>query len=185
MATLVFTALGTALGGPLGGALGSLVGSQIDRSVLGGGARREGPRLKELAVTASSYGTPLPGTSALCVQRGRSSGRPISRSRARPAAARASRAPRASATPLVRGRARQPADRGLGRIWADGQLLRGAAGDLKTGGALRIHLGHGDQLPDPLIARRKARAAARRFAGSPTACSNRCSWPTSATAFRR
>src|SRR5688572_22143380 len=61
MATIVFTALGTALGGPLGGALGSLVGSQIDRAVLGGGGgRREGPRLRELAVTTSSYGTPLP-----------------------------------------------------------------------------------------------------------------------------
>jgi len=61
MATLVFTALGTALGGPLGGALGSLVGSQIDRAVLGrGGARREGPRVKDLAVTTASYGTPIP-----------------------------------------------------------------------------------------------------------------------------
>ena len=59
MATLVFTALGTAIGGPLGGALGSLVGSQIDRSLVGGGPRREGPRLKELAVTTSSYGTPI------------------------------------------------------------------------------------------------------------------------------
>src|SRR6187399_261090 len=60
MATLVLTALGTALGGPFGGALGSLVGSQIDRAVLGGGARREGPRLKEFAVTTSSYGMPIP-----------------------------------------------------------------------------------------------------------------------------
>ena len=60
MATLVFTALGTALGGPLGGALGSL-DRQPDRPR---GARRrprrEGPRLKELAVTTSSYGTPIP-----------------------------------------------------------------------------------------------------------------------------
>ena len=40
----------------------------------------------------------------------------------------------------------------VGRIWADGNLLRGEAGDLKTGGALRVHLGHADQLPDPLIA---------------------------------
>ena len=40
----------------------------------------------------------------------------------------------------------------LGRIWADGKLLRGAAGDLKVGGSLRVHLGHADQLPDPLIA---------------------------------
>lgn len=41
---------------------------------------------------------------------------------------------------------------GIGRIWADGNLLRGAAGDLKTGGTLRIHLGQRDQEADPLLA---------------------------------
>jgi hypothetical protein len=40
----------------------------------------------------------------------------------------------------------------LGRIWADGNLLRGADGDLKVGGTLRIYTGTGDQAPDPLIA---------------------------------
>ena len=59
MATLVFTTLGTALGGPLGGALGALVGSQLDQAVIGS-PKHEGPRLKELAVTTSSYGTPIP-----------------------------------------------------------------------------------------------------------------------------
>jgi hypothetical protein len=37
------------------------------------------------------------------------------------------------------------------RIWADGNLLRGEAGDLKVAGALRVHTGHGDQAPDPQI----------------------------------
>jgi hypothetical protein len=46
--------------------------------------------------------------------------------------------------------ASRPIER-LGRIWADGNLLRGAAGDLKVGGELRVYLGHGDQAPDPLI----------------------------------
>lgn len=41
---------------------------------------------------------------------------------------------------------------GVGRIWADGNLLRGAAGDLKTGGTLRVYLGHRDQQADPLLA---------------------------------
>src|SRR5690606_6900603 len=31
-------------------------------------------------------------------------------------------------------------------------LLRGATGDLKVGGELRVYLGHGDQEADPLIA---------------------------------
>jgi hypothetical protein len=51
----------------------------------------------------------------------------------------------------------------LGRVWADGNLLRGAAGDLKAGGALRIYTGHGDQPPDPLIA--SAEAACPAFRG--------------------
>lgn len=40
----------------------------------------------------------------------------------------------------------------LGRIWADGNLLRGTAGDLKTAGQIRFYQGYRDQLPDPLIA---------------------------------
>ena len=41
---------------------------------------------------------------------------------------------------------------GIGRIWADGNLLRGAVGDLKAGGTMRLHTGERDQKPDPLIA---------------------------------
>jgi hypothetical protein len=59
MATLVFSAIGTMIGGPIGGAIGTFVGSQIDGAIFGG-ARREGPRLKELSVTTSSYGTAIP-----------------------------------------------------------------------------------------------------------------------------
>ena len=58
MATLVFSALGTALGGPLGGVLGALVGRQVDAAVFPAPGR-EGPRLRELAVTTSSYGDPI------------------------------------------------------------------------------------------------------------------------------
>jgi len=56
MATLLLTAVGTLVGGPLGGALGALAGRQIDRAVLGSGGARQGPRLKELSVSTSSYG---------------------------------------------------------------------------------------------------------------------------------
>lgn len=42
---------------------------------------------------------------------------------------------------------------GVGRIWADGNLLRGSAGDFKTElGAFRFHDGGEDQAVDPLIA---------------------------------
>lgn len=40
----------------------------------------------------------------------------------------------------------------VGRIWADGNLLRGASDDLKVGGAFRVYDGRGDQRPDLLIA---------------------------------
>jgi hypothetical protein len=152
MATLVFTAIGTAIGGPLGGALGSLIGGQIDRAVFGSG-KREGPRLKELAVTTSSYGTPIArhfGTM-------RASGSIIwatdlveakekSGGKGKPSVTSysysVSFAVALSSRPIRR----------LGRIWADGNLLRGAAGDLKAGGELRIYRGYGDQPLDPLIA---------------------------------
>ncbi len=41
---------------------------------------------------------------------------------------------------------------GIGRIWADGRLVRGAAGDLKVKAVLRVHRGGEDQPVDPLIA---------------------------------
>jgi hypothetical protein len=59
MATLVFSALGTVLGGPIGGAIGALIGRQVDTALIGSPSR-EGPRLKELTATTSSYGSPLP-----------------------------------------------------------------------------------------------------------------------------
>ena len=59
MATLLLSAVGTLIGGPLGGAIGGLIGRGVDSVVFGGG-RREGPRLKELAATTSSYGAALP-----------------------------------------------------------------------------------------------------------------------------
>ena len=57
MATLLLTAVGSAFG-PIGGAIGALVGRSID-SRLFGSAGKEGPRLKELNVSGSSYGTPI------------------------------------------------------------------------------------------------------------------------------
>ena len=59
MATLVLGALGTLFGGPLGGAIGALAGRQVDALIfhpLG----REGPRLKDLSISTSSYGQPIP-----------------------------------------------------------------------------------------------------------------------------
>ncbi len=152
MATLLLTAVGTLVGGPIGGAIGALAGQQIDQAIIGS-PQREGPRLKELQVTTSSYGTAIPRHHG----RMRAGGTliwatPLSESsettggKGQPSVTTfsyaASFAVALSSRPIL----------GVGRIWADGNLLRGEAGDLKVGGTLRIHDGHGDQAVDPLIA---------------------------------
>lgn len=153
MATLVFGALGTAIGGPLGGAIGSLLGREVDRRVIGTG-RREGPRLKELAASSSSYGQPIArlfgatraGGTILWATDLVESSETASGGKGQPKVTQYSYSVSLAVALSSR------AITGVGRIWADGNLLRGAAGDLKTGGILRIHLGHADQARDPLLA---------------------------------
>ena len=155
MATLVLTALGTAIGGPLGGAIGGLIGSSFDQAVLFKPKGREGRRLNELQLQTSSYGAQIPklfGTmraagsviwaTDLKEKRNRSGG-----GKGRPSVTSYSY----SASFAVALSARRV--RAVRRIWADGNLLRGAAGDFKSGlNAFRLHLGGEDQAADPLIA---------------------------------
>ena len=152
MATLILTAVGTAVGGPIGGSIGAFIGQQADSAIFGGGTR-EGPRLKELAVTTSSYGQPLPrhfgrmrvaGTviwSTELVENSSKQGGGKGQPSTRTYSYSASFAVALSSTPIDR----------IGRIWADGNLLRGAGGDLKVDGNMRTYLGTGDNMPDPLI----------------------------------
>ena len=150
MATLVLTAFGSLLG-PVGGTIGGLIGQQIDHALFG--SKREGPRLKELSVTTSSYGT------AIARQHGRvrASGSLIwatdlaessesTGGKGQPSVTSysysCSFAVALSSRPIL----------DVGRIWADGNLLRGEAGDLKVGGAMRLYPGYGDHIADPLIA---------------------------------
>lgn len=153
MATLVFGALGTLVGGPLGGAIGSLLGREVDHRIIGSG-RREGPRLKELAVSASSYGQPIARLFGVTRAGGtiiwstdlRETGDEVGGGKGQPKTTQYS-----YSVSLAVALSSRPVS-GVGRIWADGNLLRGAAGDLKTGGSLRIHTGLADQAPDPLLA---------------------------------
>lgn len=153
MATLVLTAVGTAVGGPIGGAIGALIGQAADSAIFAPKARR-GSRMGDLSVQTSSYGMPLPklfgrmrvaGTViwATDLQEHRSTsgggkGRPSTTSYSYSA----SFAVALSARPIG----------GVGRIWADGKLLRGVAGDFKTETGYRLHLGGEEQEVDPLIA---------------------------------
>ena len=167
MATLILSAIGTAIGGPIGGAIGALIGQQVDHAIFKPAAR-EGARLAELKVTTSSYGAPLPRHFG----RMRVSGQII------------------WATDLIEHREKQGSGKGspsvtnytytasfavalgsrpiaaLGRIWADGRLLRGAAGDMKVGGTMRLHSGAGDQAADPLLAAAEGAARCPAYRGT-------------------
>lgn len=160
MATLILTAVGSALGGPIGGSLGALIGQQIDARILTPKGR-EGPRLKDLAISISSYGQPIPrqfgrmrvgGTviwsTDLVESRRKEKGR-----KGQPSTTvysySASFAVALASTPIDR----------VGRIWADGNLLRGMQQDLKVGGTLRVYRGFGDDPVDPLIAAAKGALA--------------------------
>jgi hypothetical protein len=161
MATLVLTALGTAVGGPIGGLIGGLIGQQADALVFGDSKTRQGPRLRELAFSTSSYGQPIPrqfgrmrvpGTVIWSTdliestnKQGGGKGQPSTTTYSYTA----SFAVALSSTPIMR----------VGRIWADGNLLRGALDDLKVGGTMRLYCGHGDDPVDPLIAAAKGARA--------------------------
>jgi hypothetical protein len=153
MATVILSTVGSIVGGPIGGAIGAAIGQQIDRSLLMRGNTREGPRIKELEVQTSSYGTQIPAifgamrvagtviwSTDLIERRTRTGG-----GKSRPSSINysysASFAVALSSRPVAR----------IGRIWADGNLLRGAAGDFKSETEFRFYSGHGDQPLDPLL----------------------------------
>ena len=155
MATVVLTAVGSYLGGPIGAAIGGIIGNVLDREVLFKPSGREGARISDLQVQTSSYGTQMPrlfGTMRVAgtviwatdlreirTKNGGGKGQPSVTSYSYSASFAVALSARAI--------------RSVKRIWADGNLLRGSAGDFKTQvGAFRVHGGGEDQAPDPLIA---------------------------------
>ncbi len=166
MATIVLTAVGGAIGGPIGGLIGAYVGSQIDAEIFKSPAR-EGPQIKELNVQTSSYGSSIPAvfgamrvagsviwSTDLIENRNKKSG-----GKGKPATVdytySISMAVALSSRPIAR----------IGRIWADGNLLRGAAGDFKVPTEFRVYTGHEDQSADALIASAEGMQNAPAFRG--------------------
>ena len=111
------------------------------------------PRIKERDIQTSSYGTQVPAifgamrvagtviwSTDLIETRSKNGG-----GKNRPATINysysASFAVALSSRPVVR----------IGRIWADGNLLRGAAGDFKSEVIFRFHNGYADQAMDTLL----------------------------------
>jgi len=163
MATLVLSTVGSALGGPVGGAIGSLIGQSIDQQILSPATK--GPRLGDLSVQTSSYGTQIPriyGTMRVAgsiiwstdlVESSATSG-----VKGQPDVTYSysvSFAVALSSRPL----------REIRRIWADGNLLRGEGGDFKVATDFRFYDGSEDQTVDPLIGSVEGVATTPAFRG--------------------
>lgn len=167
MATLVLTAVGTALGGPIGGALGALIGQQVDQNILFKPKGRDGPRLQELAVQTSSYGSQIPrlygkmrvaGTVIWATDlketrasSGGGKGRPKSSIYSYSACLAVALSSRTI--------------KSIGRIWADGKIFRGSAGDFKTETGFRFYQGHEDQAADGLMSSAEAAGGTPAYRG--------------------
>lgn len=162
MATLVLTVVGTVLGGPIGAAIGATLGQVVDSNVLFAPKGREGPRLSDLRLQTSRYGDAVPQifgamrvagsviwATDLQEHRSKQGG-----GKGQPSVTTYSY----SASLAVALSARRIVE--VRRIWADGNLLRGTAGDFKSAlGAFRLYDGSEDQPLDPLIAADKGIAA--------------------------
>lgn len=153
MATLVLSAVGTIFGGPIGGMIGAMAGQYIDQNILFKPKAVHGPRLTDLAVQTSSYGTQI----SRLYGRMRVAGTviwatPLKESRKKHKAKgqpdqvtysySASFAVALSSRPIA----------GVGRIWADGTLIRSSGGRFTLDTGFRVHHGTADQPVDPLMA---------------------------------
>ncbi|MDZ7587698.1 MAG: phage tail protein [Parasphingorhabdus sp.] len=154
LATIILTAVGTALGGPIGGAIGAIAGQAIDQNLLFKPNGREGPRLKDISVQTSNYGAQIPkifGTLRVAGsviwatdlkeiqnREGGGKGRPKTTTYSY------------SANFAVALSSREILN--IGRIWADGNLLRGSGGDFKSQTSFRFYSGAEDQVVDSFIA---------------------------------
>lgn len=166
MATLVLTVVGGLVGGPVGAAVGAAIGQQVDAAIFKPKGR-EGPRLADLKVQASTYGQHIPqmfGTMRVAGsviwatdlierrnKRGGGKGRPATTEYSYSV----SLAVALSSRPI----------RAIHRIWADGNLLRGSSGSFQERCVFRWHDGGEDQAADPLIASAVGIGSASAFRG--------------------
>ena len=159
MATLVFSTIGRAIAGPVGALVGTVAGAFVDQQIFGAPSRqREGPRLSDLSVQSSAYGLILPRLYGRCRVAGNIIWSTGLREQRHEETTRvggkgggsvssvtysysASFAVALSGRPVL----------GVERVWADGKLIRAAAGEPNVGGRMRIYTGDERQRPDPLM----------------------------------
>lgn len=157
MANLVLGAAGAALGGPIGGTLGAMVGRQIDRSF----ARGVNARLSDLRAPSSQYGDPIP----TILEHMRVAGVVLWASQpVATATVSKSGTSQGSSVSFAYGLSSARVE-SVGRIWADGRLIRDRDGKQAISFDVRLHNGDEDQLGDPLIASILGEAHAPAFRG--------------------
>lgn len=144
MATMVLSAAGSAVGGPIGGAVGSFLGRQVDRN-FGNGSRG---RLTDLRAPSSQYGDLIPAV----VRRMRVAGVVLwSATPVATATVSKSGTGQGSSVSFAYGLSSGRVER-IGRVWADGRLIRDGEGRQEIPFDMRLHSGDEDQPSDPLIA---------------------------------
>lgn len=151
MATLVLSTVGTILGGPVGGAIGSLLGQSIDQQLLGPGPR-QGPRLGDLSVQTSSYGAAIPRLFGKMRVAGNIIWSTDLKEQSQTEGAKGqpdSVTYSYSVSFAVALSSRRIS--GIGRVWADGKLIRTSDGRFTVGTGFRVYDGSEDQAIDPLI----------------------------------
>ncbi|USI76333.1 phage tail protein [Sphingopyxis sp. USTB-05] len=166
MATLVLTVVGGMVGGPMGAAIGAAVGQQIDAQIFKPKGR-EGPRLADLKIQASTYGQQIPqlfGTMRVAGSVIWATDLIERRSKHGGGKGRASTTEYSYAVSMAVALSSRSI-RGIGRIWADGNLLRGSSGTFKERCKFRWYDGSEDQAADPLIASALGIASASAFRG--------------------
>ena len=160
MAQVVLGGLGGVVGGGFGRVIGATLGGMLDRGLIAGieTPRQKGPRLNALTLQGAAEGSPM----VWLAGRARVTGQIIWAARfleGRKTTSASKGGPRTTeydyslsfAVALCEG----PID-GLGRVWADGQLLD------QSGVAMRLHRGTDAQTPDPLIEAVESEAPAYR-----------------------
>ncbi|GGD98814.1 hypothetical protein GCM10011529_01170 [Polymorphobacter glacialis] len=177
MATLVLGTVGRVLGGPIGGLVGSFVGGLVDRNIFGGGAAREVGRVGNLAVQSAAYGEPIP----IVIGRMRIAGNLLWTSGIAEASSRSGGGKRGGAATTTYsysasfavGLAGREID-AIGRIWADGRLIRDAGGLFLSPVTMRSHRGSETQAADPLIAAFEGDSGAPAYRGVAYVVSRTC-----------
>lgn len=145
MATVVLGAAGAAVGGAAGRAIGSFLGRQIDRS-FGRGA--SGRRVSDVRLPSAQYGDPIPRV----LRRMRVAGLLLWASPpVLTATVSKSGTGQGSSVSFAYALSTGQVD-AIGRIWADGRLIRDAEGQQAVTFSMRLHSGNEDQPRDPLLA---------------------------------